>query len=63
MEIIGYICAVAATGAFIALAVYEWLLWRERTKAEILKLKAETHFLVAAADAVEGVLWEEVPNE
>lgn len=44
MEIIGYICAVAATGAFIALAVYEWLLWRERTKAETLKFTSEAYF-------------------
>lgn len=47
MEIIGGICAVIALGVLMGLAAYEWILWRERTKAEILKLEAETRFFDA----------------
>ena len=54
MEIIGGICAVIALGVFIGLTAYEWLLWRERTKAEIRKLEAEAHFFDAVMAELEA---------
>lgn len=54
MEIIGGICAVIALGVFIGLTAYEWLLWRERTKAEIRKLEAEAHFFDAVTAELEA---------
>ena len=53
MEIIGTICGISICAVFVALIVWEWMLWRKRTLTETEKLEAEARFYDACTRITE----------